>query len=269
MRPLPSPGRLFALLSCKGGVGTTQLTVQLGRLLAQRWQLRVLIMDWVQPFGDVALQLSTEDPHTHLGDLLRAPERLDPTLLEAALLRPLPRLAVLAAPGTPSQSLPPRSQASVVQHLVALARERFDCILCDCGRQLDPWQLLLFQEADRLLPVFQPTLPTIRDARRLLVTLLETGIGHERVLPVLNRVGLRQQVPVEFLEQALGTRLPHRLPEHPGFALPFPAQPFQPWQRGLYTLAALLARRQEPQHTPTGLLQRWWRKQWRWNPTAP
>ena len=265
MRPAATQGRIFALLGCKGGVGTTQLTVQLGRLLAHHWQLNVLIVDWVHPFGDAALLLSGEDPVSHLGDLLREPERLDATLLEAALMRPLPHLAVLAATETPLRA--PSQQAAAVQRLLALARSRFDCVLCDCGRQLDPVRLMRLHESDRLLPVFQPTLSTIRDARRLLVALLDSGVLPEQVLPVLNRMGRHQQVPAELLEQVLGTRLPHRLPEHPGCSLPLPERPSQPWQRSLLALAAALARRPEQHAARSGLLQRWWRKQWRWNPT--
>ncbi|MDE1981325.1 MAG: AAA family ATPase [Betaproteobacteria bacterium] len=262
--PASSHGRVFALLSCKGGVGTTLLTVQLGRLLAERWQLNVLIVDWVHPFGDAALLLSTEDPHAHLGDLLRQPERLDGALLDSALLRPHPRLAVLAAAEMPS--LPPALQLTTVQRLMALARARFDCILCDCGRQLNPPLLALLQDADRVMPVFQPTLAMIRDARRLLVALLEAGIGPERVLPVLNRMEPRHQAPLDLLEQVLGTRLQHRLPEHPDFAVPLPHPQGHPWQRNLVRLAAALVRQPEPQNAASGILQRWWRKQWRWNP---
>ncbi|MDE1941852.1 MAG: AAA family ATPase [Betaproteobacteria bacterium] len=262
-----SHGRVFALLSCKGGVGTTQLTVQLGRLLAQRWQLNVLIVDWVHPFGDAALLLSTEDPHTHLGDLLRQPERLDAALLDSALLRPQPRLAVLAA--AEKANLQPLLQHQAVQRLITLARERFDCILCDCGRQFDPLLMALLQDADRVMPVFQPTLAMIRDARRLLVALLEAGIGPDRVLPVLNRMETRHQPLLDLLEQVLGTRLQHRLPEHPDFAVPLHQTRDHSWQHGMVRLAATLARKPEPQDDPSGILQRWWRKQWRWNPQPP
>ncbi len=264
LSPASAHGRVFALLSCKGGVGTTLLTVQLGRLLAERWPLSVLIVDWVHPFGDAALLLSTEDPHAHLGDLLRQPERLDSALLDSALLRPHPRLAVLAAAEIPN--LPPALQLPTVQRLMALARERFDCILCDCGRQLHSPLLALMQDADRVMPVFQPTLAMIRDARRLLVTVMESGIEPERVLPVLNRMEPRHQAPLDLLEQVLGTRVQHRLPEHPDFAVPLSPSQGHPWPRSLVRLAATLARQPEPQDAPRGILQRWWRKQWRWNP---
>ncbi|MDE2344499.1 MAG: AAA family ATPase [Betaproteobacteria bacterium] len=260
-------GRVFALLSCKGGVGTTLLTVQLGRLLSQRWQLNVLIVDWVRPFGDAALLLSTEDPHTHLGELMRQPERLDAALLDSALLRPQPRLAVLAA--AEKVNLQPDQQYQAVQRLMALARERFDCILCDCGRQFDPLLLALLQDAERVMPVFQPTLAMIRDARRLLVALLEAGISPERVLPVLNRMETRHQPLLDLLEQVLGTRLQHRLPEHPDFSVPLRPTQGHPWQHSLVRLAATLARQPAVQEAPGGILQRWWRKQWRWNSQPP
>ncbi len=74
-------GHILALFSCKGGVGTTFLTTQLGCLLALRWQLKVLIIDGVHPFGDAALMLAQNEPQATLGDLLRHPERFDQALL--------------------------------------------------------------------------------------------------------------------------------------------------------------------------------------------
>ncbi len=89
MTPASRPrGRILVFFSCKGGVGITFLTTQLGCLLALRWQLKVLVIDGVHPFGDAALMLSPNEPKATLGDLLHRPERFDEALLESALLWP-------------------------------------------------------------------------------------------------------------------------------------------------------------------------------------
>ena len=264
---------ILALFSCKGGVGTTFLTTQLGHLLALRWQLKVLIIDGVHPFGDAALMLSQQEPQATLGDLLRHPERFDQALLESALLWPHPQLGVLAAPNHPLQDrpMPPEGWLAILD----AARTHFDCILVDCGRTVDARMMALLRSADRLLPVLQPTLPMIRDGRRLLSALIEQGIAPLNILPVLNRVNTSRVPQPTTMDRALGTHIVHRIPEdatlvsdciQSGLAL-WSQAPFHPISQSLITLARALVTTPEPSDaTPRGLLQRWWKKQWRWNP---
>ncbi|MHB8352839.1 MAG: AAA family ATPase [Burkholderiales bacterium] len=271
--PSPARGNFLALLSCKGGVGTTFLTTQLGCLLALRWQLKVLIIDSVHPFGDAALMLSHKEPPATLSDLLRHPERCDQALLESALLWPQPRLGMLAAPDKPLQDdlLSPEKWLAILE----AARAHFDFILVDCGRTVDARMMTLLRTADRLLPVLQTTLPMIRDGRRLLSALIERGIDPLHILPVLNRVSTTSMPQPKTLDRALGTHIVHRIPEDPalvgdciqsGQALWIRA-PFHPISQSLITLARTLVPAPEPTGTLSrGLLHRWWKKQWRWNP---
>ena len=264
--PTPQPGRVFAFFSCKGGVGTTLLTVTLGYLLAQQWQRRVLVVDWVRPYGDAALWLTSEEPRSGLQELLSQPERLDPTLLRSALLMPQSRLAVLPAAQDGSATIP----TGAAEHLLALARHQFDCILCDCGRVQDTLILEVLRCADRLLPLLQPTLPMMRDARRLLATLREAGIAHDRMVPLVNRGPAAPHIlQQDMLEQALGSRIRHRLPDAARLARLLHSRAQAEWPKALLHLANALARPQPRQDPMPGLLQRWWRKQWRWNPSSP
>ncbi len=273
MPPSRPRGSVLALFSCKGGVGTTFLTTQLGSLLALRWQLKVLIIDGVHPFGDAALMLSQNEPQATLGDLLARPERFDHTLLESALLWPQPRLGVLAATENPLQDLAMRPDW--LQSLLEIARERFDCILFDCGRTVDPQVMPILHAADRLLPVLQTTLSMIRDGRRLLSTLIAQGVDPAFILPILNRVTPENTPQPKTLERALGTHILHRIPEghslvndciqggHPVWI----RAPFHPVTQSLVILARALILAPEPRRDISqNLLQRWWKKQWRWNP---
>jgi pilus assembly protein CpaE len=268
-------GRIFALFSCKGGVGTTFLTTQLGCLLALRWQLKVLVIDGVHPFGDATLMLSQSEPKATLGDLLRHPERFDEELLESVLLWPQPRLGLLAAPDNPLQDtvLPPEGWLAVLE----TARTHFDCILVDCGRALDLRMMALLRIADRLLPVLQTTLPMIRDGRRLLTALIAQGIDPLCILPILNRVTAASEPRPKTMDRALGAHIMHQIPEDTllvrdciegGHAL-WHRAPFHPISQSLIILARTLVPAPEPElmgSKPRGLLHRWWKKQWRWNP---
>ncbi len=274
MTPPSRPGGcVLALFSCKGGVGTTFLTTQLGSLLALRWQLKVLIIDGVHPFGDAALMLSQDEPRATLGDLLAHPERFDDTLLESSLLWPHPQLGVLAAAENPLQNL--EMNPDWLQSLLKIARERFDCILFDCGRAVDPRITPILHAADRLLPVLQTSLSMIRDGRRLLSALISLGINPAFMLPVLNRATPENTPQPKTLERALGARIRHRIPEDAclvndciqgGYPV-WTRAPFHPLTQSLVILARALILAPEPCRVASrNLLQRWWKKQWRWNP---
>ena len=269
----PSRGKILALFSCKGGVGTTFLTTQLGCLLALRWQLKVLIIDGVHPFGDASLMLSQKEPRATLSDLLRHPERFDETLLESALLWPQPQLGVLAAPDHPLQDNPMSREGWLT--ILEAACAHFDCILVDCGRAVDAQMMTLLHRADRLLPVLQTTLPMIRDGRRLLSALVGQGIDPLTILPVLNRVNAAGLPQATILERALGAHIAHRVPEDAALVsdciqhghVLWHRAPFHPISQSLVNLARTLVPAPEPSSAPPrDLLQRWWKKQWRWNP---
>ncbi len=269
-------GHVIALFSCKGGVGTTFLTTQLGCFLALRWQLKVLVIDGVHPFGDASLMLSQNEPKATLGDLLRHPERFDDALLESTLLWPQPRLGVLAAPDNPLQdaALIPDGCLAILE----AARAHFDCILVDCGRAMDARMMALLRAADRLLPVLQSTLPMVRDGRRLLSAVIAQGIDPTHILPVLNRVSAASVPQPKTMDRALGAHVEHQIPEDAvlvrncieGAHALWHQAPFHPISQSLITLARALVPAPEPTGSkPHGPLQRWWKKQWRWNPQHP
>ncbi len=162
--------------------------------------------------------------------------------------------------------------------ILEAARTHFDCILVDCGRAGNPRMMTLLRAADRLLPVLQSTLPMIRDGRRLLSALIEQGADPLHILPVLNRVSPASVPQPEALDRALGTRIAHRIPEdvalvsdciQSGHAL-WNRAPCHPSSQSLITLARTLIPAPDPTGSASrGLLQRWWKKQWRWNPQHP
>ena len=76
--------RTVALIGARGGVGTTALALSAGWVLAR--QQRVVLIDLDLHFGAMALALDTV-PGVGLRDLLANPDRVDATLIDAALIR--------------------------------------------------------------------------------------------------------------------------------------------------------------------------------------
>lgn len=202
----------LGLFSCKGGVGTTFLTAQLGYVLAQAGHRQVLLMDCVYPYGDLSVMLGDSTPTGSLSDLLRKPGRMDEHLLQSVLGKPYPGVNVLS--GCSLTGLPREDLQRGLWHVFELARTRFDLIVLDCGRQPEPASLSLVHAADYLIPVLRPTLPMLRDARQLLIALRSQGISREQIFPVLTGHRWSSVALVQALEQALGCPLVHRIPEY-------------------------------------------------------
>ena len=268
---LASQDRVFAFLSCKGGVGTTFITTQLGSILAMRQNLRVLIVDLAHPFGDAALMLSQSHPPATLSDLVRQPDRLDEALLQSALVFPQPRLGILAATENPTAwaQVEPRA----IRALMEVARQCFDCILLDCGRGLDEARLAALDSTDKLLPVLQSTMPMLRDGRRLLTAISELGFRAHHVIPLINRHGHTRLPSTALLPTALSMSQAHSIPDDGAFVqacidagLPAIARsPHHPITRSLIQLAQRLVHEPGADLPPSsGIVSHWLRKQWRW-----
>ncbi len=179
--------------------------------MAQARQREVLLIDCVYPYGDLGVMLGESTSTGSLSDLLRNPGRIDGHLLDSVLGHPYPQLSVLTGCGL--HGLPREDVQRGFCRVLELARTRFPVIVLDCGRQPEPASLSLLQQADYLIPVLQPTLPMLRDARQLLVSLRSQGVSRERIVPVLNCPRWGSAALVQALEQALGCTLMHRIPE--------------------------------------------------------
>lgn len=270
------PAITMSLFSCKGGVGTTFLTSQLGYVLSQQRQRRVLIVDCVYPYGDLGLMLGETGLAGSMGELLRNPARIDGHLLESVMANPYPDLKVLS--GCDLTGLSREDFQRGLGRILELSRERFDVILLDCGRQPEPASMPLLQQADRLVPVLLASLPMVRDARRLLSSLRAQGISREQIMPVLSRHQTASAALTQALEQALGSALPHRIPEHPELVLgavmtgfPVPRMfPRHQLSRKIGSLGrALMGESQGDSYQPKGFWQRWWKRRQPPDPVTP
>jgi pilus assembly protein CpaE len=93
-----------------------------------------------------------------------------------------------------------------------VARQHFDYILLDVGRQIDAISLRALDTADAIYPVLQLALPDIRDGRRLLDIFRSLGYPSERTRLIVNRYEKGGKLRLGDLEQALGAPVLHTVP---------------------------------------------------------
>ena len=244
-----SGARVVAMIGARGGVGTSALALSAGWTLAQQCGQRVVLLDLDLHFGALALGLDVV-PGPGLRDLLANPDRVDATLIDAALLRVDgskagdARLALLAAE-VPLEAETGSTAAGVAALLAALAGSA-DTIIIDLPRQLDAVTRGLLRTVDSVAIVSDFTLAGLRDTQRLVRLAAGLRAG-ARPLVIANRSGRDApgQLTRAAFEAALGVGCDLEIAEDPVAAraaaldagpLAASARSAAPWQ----ALAALL-----------------------------
>jgi pilus assembly protein CpaE len=196
--PRPARGKVVAVYSPKGGVGTTMIAVNLAVAL-QKPERKVLLIDASLPFGDVGVFLNLQGPH-HLANLARMDE-VDPEALNLMVLSHASGLKVLLAP--PRPELAEYVTAEAMKRILGLARGLFDILVIDTTTQPTDLTLQILDEADRIVLVVTPDVPTIKNARLFFDVAAQLNYPPQKTLMTLNKVDRRLGITAEMVEQAL------------------------------------------------------------------
>lgn len=203
-------GKVLAFISCKGGSGATFLATNFAYALATLAGCKVLLIDLHGQFGDATLYVSDQKPSMTLSDICAQIARMDGAFLASCLVHVTPNFGVLAAADDPAHKVD--MQPDHMDRILAVARQHYDYIVLDVGRQIDALSLRALDGADAIYPVLQLALPDIRDARRLLDIFRSLGYPAERLRLIVNRYAKGGRLHLADLEQALGAEVVHTVP---------------------------------------------------------
>ncbi len=209
-KPLPTDaaaGReahVIVVYSPQGGAGKTTVATNVAASL-MREGTRVLLMDCDLQFGDVGVFLNLQHQR-NLVDLVKSVEDLDMDLVENVMITHDSGLKVLLAPARPedSEEIVPENVADLVLKL----RSIFDFIVIDLATKLDDLAIALFDIAERILLVINPTLPAVKNVRIVLNLFdalqypdLKSQLIVNKVTPDLERA--KVAIPVAAIENNL------------------------------------------------------------------
>jgi len=184
---LPGAGHIIVVYSPQGGVGTTTLATNLAAAL-MRADTRVLLVDCNLQFGDVDAFLNLQS-QSNIANLTKMVTDVDQEMIDNVLVTHGSGLKVLMAPGHPEQAYDVDPEA--VKDVVSLLAASYDFVIVDTSTQYDATTLKLFDLADRIVLVCIPTLPAIRNVRKMLdifANLTDPAGLMEKVVFVLNQV---------------------------------------------------------------------------------
>jgi pilus assembly protein CpaE len=123
-----------------------------------------------------------------------------------------PNFGVLAAPEDPTHAnevLPEHIDA-----LLRLARQQYDFVVLDIGRNLDAISVRALDQADMIFPILQATLPYIRDGKRLLSVFRSLGYREDKIHLIVNRHSNSGDIRLSDCEKAYGKSMYRTIPNH-------------------------------------------------------
>jgi pilus assembly protein CpaE len=203
-------GRVFGVFSAKGGAGVTTAAANLAVELRHATGKPTLLIDLDIEFGGAALALGLQPRYT-LFDAVRSLHRLDDNLLASLLVHHGSGLDVLASPAVPNSGEPLTREQ--IRALLEFVRRRYEYVVVDLARVVNPVALSVFEQADDLFVIVTPDLPALRNTKKVLPLLRQTnGHGGRRVRVVLNRCTPHDVISRADASSALGIELFWTLP---------------------------------------------------------
>jgi len=210
-RPRVAPakrGRLLAVYSPKGGVGTTTTATNLAVALASRANARVALIDLDLQFGDVGAVLDLHSANS-IAELI-GHDDLGLELIDETFVKHASGLRVLVAPDD-LEAVPTIDPDEVIRLLEQL-RPFFDYIVCDLWSSFEELTVGVLRAADRVLLVTTPELPALRNLQRVLNSVRPDVQLDEKVLVVANRFPGKTGLSREDMTKAVGRPIAATIP---------------------------------------------------------
>ncbi len=196
--------RVAAFMPCKGGSGATFIAANIAYMLASECHKKTLLMDLDFAVGDASMLICDHPGTTTIADIARNVGRMDSAFLAASVVHVLPNLDVMEAPESLEQAMDvtPDNVATILK----LVDTEYDYVIINIGRTVDGVVMRAFDRADLIFPVFQMTVPFIRDTRRLLNSLQSLGVEPARIHLILNRFETGGDIDLADAERTIGAR---------------------------------------------------------------
>jgi pilus assembly protein CpaE len=210
-------GRIISVVSNKGGVGKSTLSVNAGCLLARKHPDQVLLVDASLQMGVAAALLDLKPP-TSLTDAVQQRDRLDETLIRQLATPHESGLHLLAAPADAIEAA--YVTDDIMARILTLARRSYDYVIVDTFPMLDQVMVAVLDLSDRAYLVLDGIVPTVLGAVQLTRLLDNLGFPRERQRVVLNRyTGAADNLKPGDVALRLGRDIDHIIPNQKKLAI--------------------------------------------------
>jgi pilus assembly protein CpaE len=204
-------GRLITVTGARGGVGASVIAASLAWYFGTTARRHTMLLDADLHRGIAALLLDAE-PGEGLRIALETPERIDALLAERVAHPVSDRLHVLSTIEPPTRDIHYAPDAA--DSLLAALCRRYNCVVADVPWLAEPFCRDLHRNSYYHVLVLTPTLPSIRDALRMLN---QTGRESPKqfTVTVLNRAGMPGGLKRAQVQEALRVPIDIAIPDLP------------------------------------------------------
>ncbi|HWO40277.1 MAG TPA: AAA family ATPase [Candidatus Eisenbacteria bacterium] len=203
-------GRIIAVSSNKGGVGSTTVATNLAASLVTK-RKSVCLVDLVLQFGSVTSFLNLDASYTIL-DLAKNIKRIDPLLLDGSLVKHASGVRVLAEPFYAEDAR--RISPADIDEILDTLAQSFEFVVVDTPKDFDEMLALVLDKASLILFVTEMDVPSLKSAHRAFELFERMGIYDKKIRLVLNRYVKSKLMSLESVEKALGVRVFWTLPNN-------------------------------------------------------
>ena len=206
-----SKTRIITFLGCKGGVGTTFLTVNLAYLLAQGEKNNVLAVDLDLRYGQMVYFLDAKPQYT-IAEVIDNVEHLDDSYLKSLFFHWDQNLQLLPAPARleEAEAVTSENLEKVLNFVKNLST--YSHVLVDTGHHLDEVSMKALELADQVILVTNQSVPTLSNAKKLLEILDLLGFGDLNLEVWLNSWEKRGDLSLEDVSKFLGREIKGTVP---------------------------------------------------------
>jgi pilus assembly protein CpaE len=193
-------GKLIALVSDKGGAGTSTVAANLAIQLT-RAQRSVCLVELARPAGSVSEFLGLPDTDS-MHAVVKALRCGQLRSLDGLLIEHDSGMRVLAEAAAHGVPVPPRP--AEMDEIFDRLMQSFDLLVVDAPKQFDDMQLLVLDRAELILFVTEPAVPALRSARRTFDVLHRTGVDTAKIRVLLNRFVMLENLNPKTVERIVG-----------------------------------------------------------------
>lgn len=216
--PEKPPATLIAVMGSRGGVGASSIAINLAGIIADVSGKNVALIDLDPQEGSIALTLDLE-PSRGFREALEKPDRIDSLFVERVMTKPHKHLAILSAEESLQERLPVHDEAS--EALLKEIRSKFDVVVLDVPRYLNPFTRKCLNMADHVLLVTELTLVSLRDTLRL-ADLMRESLKMKPPVVIANRKGLaaKHELKQGDFEKGINAKVDYIVPFTPDVFMP-------------------------------------------------
>lgn len=194
-------GRLIAVHSLRGGIGTSSLANNMAIGLQGLWQYATLLLDMVPNAGQQAMMLNMPVKRSWADLNMIPPQELDLNTLAAIIRQHSSGLHLMASPKLPSDA-----EGVTAEHFdvgLKVLKNRYAYIVADLPHDFSSLTLEVLQAADMILLVTAPEIASVRAASIALETYKQLNYPEEKIKIVLNWTFAQGGLAHEAIESAL------------------------------------------------------------------